>query len=206
MADDSKKLYIEMQMDELKESLGVQEEDSARAINEAKIAQLKDEAAKKNRDKNADVAKLYENAAEYEKELELFEKELEIINTNKLKDVASVLTKTLPDEERNYPHELKAAIVTAWKYFVENEKTHPIEQLELIEATEFSDIVEKLMIAYPNYNGDFETSIRGILVKRLETLIAIKKEHIEEEIEEIYIAGLKPSFVKRIYKEYHGIS
>jgi hypothetical protein len=40
----------------------------------------------------------------------------------------------------------------------------------------------------------------------LETLIDIKKEHIEEEIEEIYIAGLKPSFVKRIYKEYHGLS
>ena len=138
--------------------------------------------------------------------MESFEKELEIINANNLKDVASVLTKTLPDEERNYEQELKTAIVNAWKHFIENEKTHPVEQLQIIQATPFSDIVEALTNAYPDNNGDFETSIRGILVKRLETLIAIKKEHIEEEIEEIYIAGLKPSFVKRIYKEYHGIS
>ena len=47
--------------------------------------------------------------------------------------------------------------------------------------------------------------VREVLVKRWEMLIAIKKEHIEQEIEEIYIAGLKPSFVKRIYKQVHGI-
>lgn len=206
MADDNKKLYIEMQMDELKESLGTEEADSVHAINEARIAQLKAAAAKKNRDKNADVAKLYENAAEYEKELECFEKELDILNTNDLKDVVKVLNKVLPDDERNYEQELKTAIFTAWKHFVENEKTHPFEQLELIQTTNFSEIIEKLTAMYPDSNTNFEITIRGILVNRLKTLIAIKQEHIEEEIEEIYIAGLKPSFVKRIYKEYHGIS
>lgn len=207
MADDNKKLYLEMQMDELKESLGAEEdEDSAHAINEARIAHLKAEAAKKNRDKNADVAKLYENAAEYEKELECFEKELEILNANALNDVVTVLNKMLPDDERNYEKELKNAVIAAWQNFVDINTSHSIEQLELIKVTEFSDIVKKLMNAYPDDNVDFEKMIRDILVNRLETLIAIKKEHIEEEIEEIYIAGLKPSFVKRIYKEYHGIS
>lgn len=207
MADENKKLYLELQMDELKAALGIEVDHSIpEGTKKDKIAKLKDSAEKNNRAKNADVAKLYENAAEYEKELECFEKELKIINTNELKDIARVLAENLPDEERNYPEELKSVLVAGWTHFVEAEKTHPIEELELIKKTEFSDLVDKLSTAYPDYNGDYETTIRGILVKRLETLIAIKKEHIEEEIEEIYIAGLKPSFVKRIYKEFHGIS
>lgn len=206
MADDSKKLYLELQMDELKAALGIEEEDSARELNKAKIAKLKDIAAKNNREKNADVAKLYEDAAEYEKELESFEKELAIINANELKDIAGALSKKFSDEERNYPQELKTVLVAGWTELVEVEKTHPTEQLELIKETEFCDVVEKLTTAYSDINDDFEATIKGILLKRWETLIAIKKGHIEEEMEEIYIAGLKPSFVKRIYKEYHGIS
>lgn len=206
MADDSKKLYLELQMDELKAALGIEEEDSAREINKAKIAELKEIAAKNNREKNADVAKLYEDAAEYEKELEAFEKELEIITDNKFKEIAGALSKKFPDEARNYSEELKTVLMAGWTELVEAEKTHPIEQLELIKETDFGDIVEKLSAVYPDYKGDFETDVRGILLKRWENLIAIKKEHIEEEMEEIYIAGLKPSFVKRIYKEFHGIS
>ncbi len=206
MADDSKKLYLELQMDELKAALGIEEEDSAREINKAKIAELQEIAAKNNREKNADVAKLYEDAAEYEKELEAFEKELEIITENEFKDIPEALRKKFPNEVKNYSEELKAVLIAGWTEFIEVDKTHPMEQLELIKEADFSDIVEKLSSVYPDYNGDFETDIRGILLKRWENLIAIKKEHIEEEIEEIYIAGLKPSFVKRIYKEYHGIS
>ena len=37
MADESKKLYLELQMDELKSALGIEEDDSAREINKAKI-------------------------------------------------------------------------------------------------------------------------------------------------------------------------
>ena len=206
MADDSKKLYLELQMDELKAALGIEEDDSARASNKAKIEELKQIAAKNNREKNADVAKLYEDAAEYEKELESFEKELEIINANELKNIAETLTLKLPDEVRNYAEELKAILVAGWTQLVEVEQTHPIEQLELIKETEFCDVVEKFTSTYPGYNDDFERNVKGILLKRWETLIAIKKGHIEEEMEEIYIAGLKPSFVKRIYKEFHGIS
>jgi hypothetical protein len=123
-----------------------------------------------------------------------------------LKDIAEVLTQKLPDETRNYAQELKVVLVTAWTRLAEVEKTHPAEQLELLKRVEFSDAAEKLSAAYPDYAGDFETEMKDALVKRWETLIAIKKEHIEEEMEEIYIAGLKPSFVKRIYKQFHGIS
>lgn len=207
MADENKKLYLELQMDELKTALGVEVDHSVCDANKKeKIAKLKDSAEKNNRAKNADVAKLYENAAEYEKELECFEKELEVVNVNELKDIAEVLTKNFPDEERDYLQELKTVVLAGWTYFVEIDKTHPIEQLELIKETDFPNLIEKLSTLYPDYSGDFESDIRRILVKRWETLIAIKKEHIEEEIEEIYIAGLKPSFVKRIYKEFHGIA
>lgn len=206
MADDSKKLYLELQMDELKAALGIEEEDSARELNKAKIAKLKDIAEKNNRDKNADVAKLYEDAAEYEKELESFEKELDIIKANELKNIPGALSAKFSDEQRNYPQELKAVLIAGWTELIETEKTHPIEQLDIIKETDFCDVVEKLSTVYSDYNDNFEATVRNILLKRWENLIAIKKEHIEEEMEEIYIAGLKPSFVKRIYKEYHGIS
>lgn len=206
MEDDSKKLYLELQMEELKAALGIEEEASVGEINKTKIEQLKEAAAKNNRDKNADVAKLYENAAEYEKELEHFEKELEIINGHKVKDIVEALHQKLPDEERNYGDELKAIVVAGWEYLSGGDEAELLEQLELIKKAELSDIVDTLALAYPKSSIDFDVKIKDILTKRLETLIDIKKEHIEEEIEEIYIAGLKPSFVKRIYKEYHGLS
>lgn len=207
MADENTKLYLELQMDELKAALGIEVDHSTpEGNNKDKIAKLKDSAEKNNRAKNADVAKLYENAAEYEKELECFEKELEIITTNTLKEIPAVLIQNLPDEDRDYTQELKTVILAGWTHFVEVEKSHPKEQLGIIKETDFFDLLEKLAVVYPDYSGNFEADIMGILVKRWENLIAIKKEHIEEEIEEIYIAGLKPSFVKRIYKEFHGIS
>lgn len=203
MEDKSKKLYLELQMDELKAALGIEVEEVSQESS-AKIAKLKDSNARNN--KNADVAKLYEDAAEYEKELESFEKELEIVNSCKLGDLTCELATKLPDGDRDYAKELKAILLAAWRHFVEVDKTHPVEQLELMSNTEVTDFVNQLCLAYPESNEDFEKSLKEILIKRLETLIAIKKEHIEEEIEEIYIAGLKPSFVKRIYKEFHGIS
>jgi len=207
MADNSKKLYMEMQMDELKAALAEEEDDDLDPLEKM----MKEQAASKkkinkNSEKDIELAKMYEDAAEYEIELEAFEKELEIVNANQLKDIASVLTQELPDEERDYAQELKNILVATWTHMVETAKTHPAEQLELIKETEFCNIIEILTTAFPDYDGDFEKDVRTILVKRWETLISIKKEHIEEEMEEIYIAGLKPSFVKRIYKQVHGIS
>ena len=205
MADDSKKLYMEMQMDELKASLAMEDEDSAEEENNAKVVKKK-APPKNNNNKNAEVAKLYEDAFEYEEELEAFEQELEIINSNELKNISKALTQHFSDEDRNYEEELKAVLTLGWTHLVETEKTHPKEQLEFIKENEFSNLVVQFGTKFPEHANEFEAKVREIFLKRWETIIAIKKEHIEQEIEEIYIAGLKPSFVKRIYKQFHGIS
>jgi hypothetical protein len=199
MAENKKKLYMEMQMDELKASLGDGKEDNKEKSSPKKNTSATDK-------KNIELAKLYEDLAEYEEELEGFEEELEVINTNQLKDLPASLAQKFSSEDRDYAQELKAILVATWTHLAEVEKTHSAELLELIKETDFCDVIEKLNTAYPAYAGDFETEIKDILVKRWEALIAIKKEHIKEEEDDIYIAGLKPSFVKRIYKQVHGIA
>jgi len=199
MAENKKKLYMEMQMDELKASLGDGKEDNKEKSTPKKNTSATDQ-------KNIELAKLYEDLAEYEEELESFENELEIINSNELKDLPASFAKKFSSEDRDYAQELKAILVATWTHLAEVEKTHSAESLELIKETEFCDVVEKLNATYPDYDGSFETEVKNILVKRWEALIAIKKEHIQEEEDDIYIAGLKPSFVKRIYKQVHGIA
>ena len=193
MQDENTQRLLELQMEELKATYGIDTKQEASAPKKSK------------NDKDIELAKLYEDAAEYEEELEGFEEELEIINANELKDIAVALKQELPNEERNYAQELSAVLIAGWTHFVEVGKTHPKEQLELIKETDFCEVVEKLSTAFPDYSGDFDTDVRDVLVKRWETIINIKKEHIKEEMDEIYIAGLKPSFVKRIYKQVHGI-
>ena len=203
MQDENTKRLLELQMEELKATYAVEGEEAApEKSQKEKDAEL---AKKKKNEKDAELAKLYEDAAEYEKELESFENELAIFNAHKLQDVAQALTKELPAEDRAYEKELQSTLIARWTHLVEVDKTHPAEQLEVIRATNFCDVAEKLTTTFPQFDEDFETTIKSFFIKRLETLIAIKKEHIEEEMEEIYIAGLKPSFVKRIYKQYHGI-
>jgi len=196
MAEDEKKLYLELQMDELKGSLVEEDENPTPE---------KKKTSNHRNPKHAEIAKLYEDAAEYEEDLKGFEEELEIVNANELKDIAAALRDKFPDEDRNYAEELDTILVTGWTHFVEVEKTHPKEQLALIKETEFGNIVEKLNTAYPDYNGDFEKDVRGLLEKRWGNLIAIKQEHIKQEIAEIKTSGLKPKYAKRIYQQYHGI-
>ncbi|PHS40995.1 MAG: hypothetical protein COB07_03105 [Sulfurovum sp.] len=196
MAKDEKKLYLELQMDELKGAL--LEEDENPTPEKKKTNNARNP-------KNAEIAKLYEDAAEYEEDLKGFEEELEIVNANALKDIAAALTHNFPDEERNYAEELDTILVVGWTHYIEVEKTHPKEQLALIKETDFTDIVEKLSAAYPDHNADFEKDVRGLLVKRWENLVAIKKEHIKQEYDEIKTSGLKPKYAKRVYEQYHGI-
>jgi len=195
MAEQKTKRYLELQMEELK---------AEHAVDEAESTPKK---PKDNRGKNGDIAKLYDDAAEYEEDLKGFEEELEIVNANGLKDIAAALIHKFPneDEDRNYTQELNTILDIGWRHFIEVEKTHPTEQLAIIKETEFGDVVEKLSAAYPNYDGDFETDVRALLVKRWENLIAIKKEHISQELAEIKTSGLKPKYVKRVYEQFHGI-
>jgi hypothetical protein len=199
MADKDTKRYMELQMEEMKNFHAENAEDAEKKESAPKNS-------KSNIEKEAEIVKLYEDLAEYEDDLECFENELEVVNANNLKDIALSLTQELPDEERDYEAELKAVVEAGWRYMVETLNTHPKEQLELIEKSDFADVAETLSNAFPDYSGNFETEIKEILVKRWETLIAIKKEHIKEEIAEIKTAGLKPSYAKRVYKRYHGIA
>lgn len=195
MATQETTRYMELQMQELKAEHAVD--------SEQKAATTKD--TKNYNSKNAEIAKLYEDAAEYEEDLKGFEEELEIVNANELKNISAALVQKFPNEDRDYAQELRTVLEMGWNHLVEVEKTHPKEQLELIKETEFGDVVEKLTAAYPEYEGNFETEIREILLKRWNTLIAIKKEHIKEELAEIKILGLKPKYAQRIYKQFHGI-
>ena len=156
--------------------------------------------------KNMELANMWNDAAEYEAELEAFQKELAIINANNLGNLGAALAQELPDKERDYPQELKSVLIALWTYKVETQKTHPLEQLNLIKETEFCDVVEKMATMEPSYEGNFEADVTSALVNRLEMLISIKKDHLKEEEDDLYIAGLKPSFVKRMYKKVHGLA
>lgn len=189
MADDNLS-GMQMHMDELHAKHGVK----------------KDESKKNVRDeRHAEIAALYEDAWEYEKDLECFENELKIIKNTPLDAISEALTEKQFDPERNYAQELDTVLEAAWTQRVEVEQTHPAEQLAIIRESGFIGAPEKLRAAYPDYNGDFDKEILEAIVNRWEMLIEIKKEHIDEEIAEIKTAGLKPYYAKRIYKEYHGI-
>ncbi|WP_434581074.1 hypothetical protein [Sulfurimonas sp. NW15] len=195
MATQETKRYMEMQMQELKEACAANEEEKNPAPKKAN----------NNRDKNAEIAKLYEDAAEYEEDLKGFQEELEIVNANEFKDIPDLLKEKFSTQERDYAQEIRTLLEATWAHYVNVEKTHPQEQLDIIKTTALDEIVTALAKAYPDYEGDFESDIKEILVKRWEMLIAIKKEHIKEEIAEIKILGLKPNYVQRIYKQFHGI-
>lgn len=195
MADKEEKRYLELQMEELKAS--VTDNDEQKVSTPKKSSQYNE--------KNAAIAKLYEDAAEYEEDLKCFEDELVIINDNKLEDIADELTKQLADDERNYPQELKAVLESGLVFAIETQKTHTQEQLDICKEIEFCNVLEALNTQFPQYTGDFEKEIRKILVTRWEMLIAIKKDHIKEEHSEIKTMGLKPKYVQRVYKQFHNL-
>jgi len=195
MATEETKRYMELQMEELKEACVVTEEENP----------TPKKKNNNNNSKNAEIAKLYEDAAEYEEDLKGFEAELEIITTNSFADIPKLLVEKFSNDERDYVQEIKNLLEFTWKSYIEEQKPDAKEQLEIIQSTELRDLINTLTQTYPEYEGDFETEIKELLITRWETLIAIKKEHIKEEIAEIKIMGLKPNYVQRIYKQYHDI-
>jgi hypothetical protein len=195
MAEKRTKLYLELQMEELKATYGVSEEEKAAS----------EEEKKKNDARNAEIAKMYEDAAEYEADLALFESELAVVNANRLEDIADALSAAFCDEERDYHAEIQTILNAGWAHFVA-EGTHPQEQLEIVKNATIKDVVERLCTVYPAQKESFEADIRKLLVKRWENLIAIKKEHIKQELAEIKTTGLKPKYVKRVYEQFHGLT
>ena len=195
-------------MEKLKSFLSADENDAFKK-DDTEGQKEKNEAstkeAIKHNPKNIELAKLYEDAYEYEEELAAFEAELEVVKANKVEELAEALSQELPDEERDYHKELQGILVATWTHKVETQQTHPQEQLDVIKNSTLSDVVEKLSSTFPEYEGDFSKEVKAAFTDRLNTLITIKKDHIKEEMDDLKIAGLKPSFVKRIYKQVHGI-
>lgn len=177
---------MDMQMADLKYTYGVEEDSTA------------PKKRKSHDEKDAEIAKLYEDCAEYERDLELFESELEVIKAHALEEIESALKEKFPKSDKDYSEELKAVLEAGWKQLVEVQKTHPQEQLDLVQTSSFQSAVVAL-------KTDHAEKISEVLESRWALLVAIKKEHIKEEKNDIKIRGLKPSFAKRIYKQYHGI-
>jgi hypothetical protein len=152
---------METPMDELKAFLSSDGNDAFQD-NAEEQRKKNDAAAKKSAEqhqKNIELAKLYEDAYEYEEELASFEAELEVVNANKIEELASALTKELPDEQRDYEKELQGILVATWTYKVETKKTHPQEQLDLIKECTLFNVVEKLRSEFPEYEGDFNKEV-----------------------------------------------
>lgn len=196
MAENKQKLLLELQMEELKATYGIKPEDTIPQADRPNMNRTPEKAK---------IAKLYEDAAEYEEDLRCFEAELQIIDATKIKDITHALNKEFPNYEGNYVEESKAVLEAGWTNLVEVEKTHPQEQLEYIKNSELSSVLEKLNTQYPNYSGNFEDDIKNILIKRWEMLIAIKKEHIKEELAEMKLRGMKPDHIRKVYNKFHGL-
>lgn len=186
MAGGENRRIMEMQFEAMQEEHGVKKSDSD------------PEKPKPNNDRSPNskkIAALYEDAAEYEEELECFEQELEIINGNDVKDIANALMKNSPEYEGDYAQELKVILEAGWTQRVDVDNTHPKEELELIKKSVFSDVLEKLN----------EEDVRDTLVKRWEMLVAIKKEHVADERAEMKLRGMKPDHIRKVYRKYHGL-
>ncbi len=196
MAEQKRKRYLELQMEELKE---------AHADNIAQNAGVKKENPNHNA-KNAAIAEMYNDAAEYEADLKGFEDELFLVNKHSFKDIATEMHAAFPkEEERDFLVELNTIVELGWTDLVEVQKTHPVEQLKLIKATDFTQMIEVFNAKFPDYAGDFEAEARVFLAQRWERIINIKKEHIKQELYEINTSGLKAKYVKRVYQKYHGL-
>lgn len=186
MAGGENRRIMEMQFEAMKDEHGVKKDDDA--PKKPKPSNHRSENSRK-------IAALYEDAAEYEEELEAFEKELEIINENQLSDTLDALVKSTPEYDGDYAVELRAVLEAGWTQKVDVDKTHPKEELELIKKSAFNDVIEKLN----------EEDVRDTLVKRWEMLVAIKKEHVADERAEMKLRGMKPDHIRKVYRNYHGL-
>ncbi|HHH19072.1 MAG TPA: hypothetical protein ENK86_00955 [Campylobacterales bacterium] len=185
MEDKNTKRYMELQMEELKETYGVDKEVQPRKPKNTS-----------GNPKDAEIAELYEDAWEYEEELVYFENALEIIEANSTAEMVAALSEAFP-EEKNFDAMLRGVVASAW--------AERADRLTLIEAIAFSEIVTTLQNSDGDYEGNFEEEVKEVVVNAWKTHIAVKKDHIKEESNYIKALGLKPHYAKKIYKRYHGI-
>lgn len=193
-----KKRLLELQMDELKTEI-----EEIEHVEEKPITSTP-QPPKNSRNNDAEIAALYEDAAEYELELEWFEKELATLQSNHLTQLVDSLNAIHPEYEGDYEKEVKSVLENGWQLLVQKNSNYCDEYLEVLKGLSVSEAVQKL--SQMQSDIDFEADFKSILQERWNNIIAIKKEHIKEEIAEIKTRGLKPDYVKKIYKRFHGIS
>lgn len=182
MADDSSKRLMELQMEDLQETYGVEKQEKE---------------DRSGRPEDLEIATLYADAWDYEVELELFETELQLIKEHATEEIVKVMKEHFENDERGYDQELRTVVESS----LQDEA-----KLSVIWDTPFSELTEKLNTTFSDYTGDFEKEIKEILIQRWEMYIEVKKEHIKEETDYIKTLGLKPHYAKKIYKRYHGIN
>ncbi len=136
-------------------------------------------------EKNAKLAELYEDAAEYEEELEQLEKELDIIKNTSFENLIKSLSFNNANN-RDFESELKNIVLSK----IDEDKKREVESLTFEEFSKLNYVDE----------------IKSIIQQHWELLIEIKKEHIKEEHSNLKIMGLKPHFVKKIYKQVNGLN
>ena len=179
--DEARRL-MEIQRDALKEEHGVDVNAEARIPANARS------------ENNKKIAALYDDAAEYESELEGFEAELEILNSSALVDLVAKLNERNSEYEGNYAKEISEVVINGFTQLVEA-GTYTSKQLDLVKKMDFTA-----------YSGEFEEEIRDILVKRWEFLIEMKKEHIADERAEMKLMGMKPDHIRKVHYNYHGVA
>ncbi len=173
---------MELQKEALKKEYGVDIESSKNRI-----------PANARSANNKKIAALYNDAAEYERELKAFEREFEILNENSLENLVAKLNENNPEYEGDYAKEISEVVVNSFvQLFEQGDCTS--EELACVKKIDFL-----------NYKGEFEEKIHRILVKRWEFLIEMKKEHIADERADMKLRGMKPDHIRKVYYNYHGL-
>jgi hypothetical protein len=193
MEEKTTQTYMKLQMDELKTVHGME--------NAERKSDAKDQSGKPE---DEEIAKLYEDCAEYEEELLRFDRELELIKSNEIAALAEAMAELGGETKAQAEEKLKAVVEHGWSARVENGSASPAS-LERLRSAGFCDLVSVLGEALPDESVDVESEIKSLLIERWELYINIKKEHIKEEVSYIKALGLKPHYAQKIYKRYHGI-
>ena len=127
---------------------------------------------------NAKIAAMFEEVAEYEADIKEYEVILALLETIPLMQLAIEIAKLTSSSEDEAQDEILSIL------------THALKKELTLKA-----IVE----AYD------ESELKHHLAHHYTALIKIKESYIKEEFNDMKIRGLKPDYVRKVYKNYHGI-
>lgn len=192
MENNKTQTYMKLQMEELKTAHGVEPEQKR-----------KDD--KSGRPEDKEIADLYSDCAEYEDELDRFERELEIIATHPIDTLAEALAQASDDDLQETMQKLHAVILHGYEHKCEQGEVSQ-EIVDLVAGTGYAALVSTLAKAHGLEREPVQTQLRAMLEQRWQLYIDIKKEHIKEEVSYIKALGLKPHYAQKVYRRYHGLA